>query len=98
MNKSDLVDLIIAELKQICEEINIDTSDIDNQTVLFGEGSIIDSMALVSLIIKIEEFVLETTGKEIDVIDEETIIIDSKTPLENAVTLAELVLKKSNEA
>ena len=98
MNKSDLVDLIIAELKQICEEINIDTSDIDNQTVLFGEGSIIDSMALVSLIVKVEEFVLETTGKEIDVIDEETIIIDSKTPLENAVTLAELVLKKSNEA
>ena len=98
MNKSDLVDLIIAELKQICEESNIDTSDIDNQTVLFGEGSIIDSMALVSLIVKVEEFVLETTGKEIDVIDEETIIIDSKTPLENAVTLAELVLKKSNEA
>jgi len=98
MNKSDLVDLIIAELKQICEESNIDTSDIDNQTVLFGGGSIIDSMALVSLIVKVEEFVLETTGKEIDVIDEETIIIDSKTPLENAVTLAELVLKKSNEA
>ena len=98
MNKSDLVDLIIAELKQICEESNIDTSDIDNQTVLFGGGSIIDSMALVSLIIKVEEFVLETTGKEIDVIDEETIIIDSKTQLENAVTLAELVLKKSNEA
>jgi len=98
MNKSDLVDLIIAELKQICEESNIDASDIDNQTVLFGGGSIIDSMALVSLIVKVEEFVLETTGKEIDVIDEETIIIDSKTPLENAVTLAELVLKKSNEA
>jgi hypothetical protein len=55
-------------------------------------------MALVSLIVKVEEFVLETTGKEIDVIDEETIIIDSKTPLENAATLAELVLKKSNEA
>jgi acyl carrier protein len=98
MNKSDLVDLIIAELKEICDESNIDTSDIDNQTVLFGGDSIIDSMALVGLIVKVEEYVLENTGKEIDVIDEETIIIDSKTPLENAVTLAELVLKKSNEA
>ena len=98
MNKNELIDVIVAELKELCEESNIDSSDVDSQTVLFGGGSIIDSLALVGLIVKVEEYVLEKTGKEIQVIDEETIITEGKSPLENAITLAELALVKSNEA
>jgi len=98
MNKTELLDVIVAELKELCNESNIDSSDVDSQTVLFGGGSIIDSLALVSLIVKVEEYVLEKTGKEIQVIDEETIITGGKSPLENAITLAELALVKLNEA
>ena len=96
MNKEKLIDVILTELKVICEENGIDSGDIDGDTMLFGGSALIDSLALVGLIIKVEEYVFEKTGKEIQVIDEEAIITDSTTPFKNAVTLAELVLEKLN--
>lgn len=94
MNKEKLIDVILTELKVICEENGIDSGDIDGDTMLFGGTALLDSLALVGLIIKVEEYVFEKTGKEIQVIDEEAIITDSTTPFQNAVTLAELVLAK----
>ena len=49
----------------------------------------------VDLIIKVEEHVLETTGKEIQVVDESAIITEGQTPFRNAETLAELTLTKA---
>lgn len=94
MNKEKLIDVILTELKVICEENGIDSSDIDGDTMLFGGTALIDSLALVGLIIKVEEHVFEKTGKEIQVIDEEAIVNDITTPFQNAVALAELVLAK----
>lgn len=94
MNKEKLIDVILTELKVICEESGLDSGDIDGDTMLFGGTALIDSLALVGLIIKVEEYVFEKTGKEIQVIDEEAIITDSTTPFQNAVTLAELVIVK----
>lgn len=96
MNKEQLIDVILTELKVICEESGIDAGHIDGDTMLFGGNALIDSLALVGLIIKVEEYVFEKTGKEIQVIDEEAIIGDGTTPFQNAVTLAELVLVKSH--
>ncbi len=96
MNKEKLIDVILAELKVICEENGIDSGDVDGDTMLFGGSALIDSLALVGLIIKVEEYVFENTGQEIQVIDEEAIITDNTTPFQNAVTLAELVLEKLN--
>jgi hypothetical protein len=94
MNKEKLIDVILTELKVICKENDIDSGYIDGDTMLFGGTALIDSLALVGLIIKVEEYVFENTGKEIQVIDEEAIITDSTTPFRNAVTLSELVLAK----
>jgi len=94
MNKEKLMDVILTELKVICEENGIGSGVIDGDTMLFGGTALIDSLALVGLIIKVEEYVFEKTGKEIQVIDEEAIITDSTTPFQNAFTLAELVLAK----
>ena len=96
MNKEQLIDVILLELKVLCEENGIEAGDIDRDTMLFGGTALIDSLALVGLIIKVEEYVFEKTGKEIQVIDEDAIITDSTTPFQNAVTLAELVLSKSH--
>lgn len=96
MNKEQLIDVILTELRVICEENGLDSGDINGDTMLFGGHALIDSLALVGLIIKVEEYVFEKTGKEIQVIDEEAIIDDSTTPFQNAVTLAELVLAKSH--
>jgi len=98
MNEAELIDVILAELKVICEENEIDAGPVDRETVLFGSGSIIDSLALVGLIIKVEEFIFERTGKEVQVIDEDAIITEGKTPFRNASTLAALAIAKSNAA
>lgn len=95
MDKAELIEVILTELKELCEENEIDASDVDSQTALFGSGSLIDSMALVSLIITVEEHVLEATGKEIQVVDESAIITEGQTPFRNAETLAELTLIKA---
>jgi hypothetical protein len=96
MNKEQLIDVILTELKVICEENGIDLANIDGDTMLFGGAALIDSLALVGLIIKVEEYVFEQSGKEIQVIDEEAIITSSTSPFQNAVALADLVLEKLN--
>ncbi len=94
MDREKLVSVIMQELQNICIENGIDNNNLTPKTMLFGEGSIIDSLALVGLVVKVEDFVLEETGKEIQVIDENAIISDSMTPFKNAESLAELALAK----
>lgn len=98
MDEATLIAVILDELKLACGELGIDTSAIDADTVLFGEGSLIDSMALVGLVIKLEEHVLASTGQEIQVIDDEAIIADGQTPFRNARSLAAHALRKAQAA
>ena len=95
MIKQELVDHILNELKDIYQEKDLDASKVNESTVLFGSSSDIDSLELVGLIVKVEDYILEKTGKEIQVIDEDS-IITGKTPFENATSLAELAIKKGN--
>ncbi len=94
MNRNDLISIIMEELNVICHENEINSKFLNEETMLFGSGSIIDSLSLVGLIIKVEEYVLDQTGKEIQVIDENAIITDGETPFKNANTLADLILSK----
>lgn len=98
MNETALITLILDELRLVCSELDIDATDLDADTVLFGDGSLIDSMALVGLIIKVEEHVLDTTGQEIQVIDDAAIIADGQTPFRSPRTLAAHVLAKTAAA
>jgi acyl carrier protein len=94
MDRTKLVAVIMEELHNICVENGIDNNNLTTKTMLFGDGSIIDSLALVGLVVKVEDFVMEETGKEIQVIDENAIISDTMTPFKNAETLADLALAK----
>lgn len=94
MTESDLVQLILDELRQVCADLGEDTTGLGADSVLFGDGSLIDSMALVGLIIKVEEHVLDSTGREIQVIDDDAIIADGQTPFRTPRTLAVHVLAK----
>lgn len=97
MNKEELIDVIVAELKVLCEENGVDPQLANRDAVLFGSGSIIDSLMLVGLVIKVEEYVMERTGKEVQIIDESAIITEGQTPFENPTTLAELALQRADE-
>jgi len=98
MNKAQLLAVILAELQVIFEEGGIGAGPVAADTVLFGDNSLIDSLALVGLIIKVEEYILEQTGREVQLIDEDAIINGSQTPFRHADALADLALLKSNAA
>jgi hypothetical protein len=96
MTEAELEQVILRELQAVCEENGIEGVVLDRHAVLFGDDSLIDSMALVGLIIKVEEHILETTGREIQVIDDDAIIADGQTPFRDVARLAAHALQKAN--
>ena len=97
MNKASLIETILAELKVIFHENNLEEKDLNEETILFGAGSAIDSLDLVGLIVKIEEHVLEKTNREIQIINEEAVISGGSTPFKTVASLAQLVMQKIDE-
>ena len=97
MNEEYLTDLIVTELKVIATENDLEISNIDSDTILFGVNSVVDSLDLVSLIVKVEEHIFDKTEKEIQIIDEDSVISDGKTPFKNAITLANVIVNKLRE-
>jgi hypothetical protein len=96
MNSIELINFIIKQLDEICIENEISIEGLDESTTLFGVESILDSLALVGLIVKLEEYIFEKTGKEIQIIEDTDIISDSESPFQNAKSLSDLVLTKLN--
>jgi len=82
-------------LKYVLEENSIKDVPIKDTTEIFGTKSIIDSLQLINLIVKIEEEVYEETGKEIIVVDDESIIVGN-SPFQTIQSLSEYILKKLN--
>ena len=85
--------MIISSLTIILEENNISNQTVNDETEIFGTKSIIDSLQLINLIVKIEDNIYESTGKEIVVVDD-TAIIGGNSPFQTVKSLSEFVYKK----
>jgi acyl carrier protein len=96
MNRNELINFIISQLDEICIENELSIEDLSENTTLFGTDSILDSLALVGLIVKLEEYIFEKTGKEIQIIEDTDIISNSESPFKNAKSLSDLILTKLN--
>lgn len=97
MNRDELINIALVELKNICEEDNIDTTNFNSETVLFGSEGVIDSLGLIALVVKIEDYVAENSNKEIQIIDENAIVLDGQPLFKNLSMLVDLALAKLNE-
>ena len=80
-------------LISVLDENGIKNTSVDDNTEIFGSKSIIDSLQLISLIVKIEEDVYDQIGKEIIVVDEAAVIIGN-SPFQTVKSLTEFVYKK----
>ena len=58
MSEEYLVYLIVNELKLILTEKDLGPENVNQETTLFGENSVLDSLDLVSLLVKVEEHIL----------------------------------------
>ncbi len=63
--------------------------DVDNDTVLFGDGAILDSMGLVNIVIDVESAFLDK-GYEIS-LTSETAMSRRQSPFRNISTLSEFI-------
>ena len=96
--KLDSVKKIVMDgLNYVLIENDVKNILVDENTEIFGSKSIIDSLQLINLIVKIEEDVYDQSGKEIIVVDDEAIIIGN-SPFQTVQSLAEFVHKKVESA
>jgi hypothetical protein len=75
--------------------------EVNSETPLFGANSLLDSSALVSLLVEVEQQINDAVGTEILVADERA-MSQKRSPFRNIGTLAEyvvmLLLEKSDGA
>ena len=93
MDLNQIKDIIKSSIKSVFEQDDIQNIVINDETEIFGSKSIIDSLQLVNLIVKIEAEVFEQIGEEIIVVDDDAIIAEN-SPFETIQSLSEFVYKK----
>ena len=96
MELNSVKKIVIDSLMSVLDENGIKNISVDDNTEIFGSKSIIDSLQLISLIVKIEEDVYDQVGKEIIVVDEAAVIIGN-SPFQTVKSLTEFVYKKISE-
>jgi len=69
---------------------HLELSEVDENTVIFGKESELDSLGLVSLLVDIEEKVFDEMGKEI-VIASDRAMSQSRSPFSTVETLSNFV-------
>ena len=74
MKEKVILETVIESIKEVLEEFNEPTHDIKNDTVISGDGGILDSLGLVSLIVKLEEIIFTGQGKDIQIVDEDVLL------------------------
>ena len=97
MDLDQIRNVIKNNLKSVFEENDIQNVTINDETEIFGTKSVIDSLQLVNLIVKIETELYDQTGEEIIVVDDEAIIIGN-SPFQTVKSLSEFVYKKIESA
>lgn len=72
--KDQLLTFIVETAKSIAEEQGIEVSStLDESTRLFGDGGLLDSLALVSLVIAVEQGIEEKYGVRVEIADDKAL-------------------------
>jgi acyl carrier protein len=94
MNEINVVNLVIASINEILSEENEDASEpvpqIEPSTILLGKTGILDSHALVSAIVNIEEKLNDDHALDIVIADERA-MSQEKSPFRTVNSLAEYI-------
>ena len=94
MNEINVVDLVMASITEILSEENEEGSepspDMEPSTILLGKTGVLDSHALVSAIVNIEEKLCDDYGFDIVLADERA-MSQEKSPFRTVNSLAEYI-------
>lgn len=85
-----IIRVILASLKQTRRRLKHPVEASSAETVLYGPGSTLDSMGLVTLLVDIEQRVEETLGRPVSLMDEQA-LSQSRSPFRTVSSLAEYI-------
>lgn len=86
--QDEIVDLILESIKELGSEESWEIGDVDVDTKLFGEGGILDSMALVTLVVAVEQEIEDKYEQAVSLADEKA-MSQSRSPYRSVSRLAE---------
>lgn len=94
MKLDELTQLIIDTTRAIAEEQNLEIDDgLSSQTRLFGSKGLMDSLALVSLVIAVEQGIEERFGVNIELADDKA-LSQKNSPYRSIGTLADYAMSQ----
>ncbi|MBW2663333.1 MAG: hypothetical protein JRD93_15440 [Deltaproteobacteria bacterium] len=89
--EESILDIILKSLKEITEFSNNNVScELDQGSVIFGPGGLLDSMGLVTLITDLEEKLEDEFGVSLILADERA-MSQKKTPFRTVSSLAQYI-------
>lgn len=95
--KGEMMDIVIEMTKEILKAEGIVFDELDEQTKLYGEGGMLDSMQIVSLVVAIEQEIEDRYGRPVALADEKA-LSRSASPYRNVDTLAEYAAEAAGAA
>lgn len=84
----ELLQLIVAAVREVGQEQGLEVGDtLGPDTRLFGEGGLLDSLALVSLVIGVSQAIEDRFGAQVDLADDKA-LSQKNSPYRTIGTLA----------
>jgi acyl carrier protein len=97
MNKEKVLEVVIENVKNLIDTYPIDQQfEINEDTILFGNESLIDSLSLVTVIVDLETAFANDYDKEISLTDDRA-MTRKISPFDTINTLVEYIVELSNE-
>ena len=93
MNKDQLVIVIKNAVASILHSKDLQPNYLSEDTEIFGAGSQIDSLDLVTVVVAIEQAIIENTGRQITLVDEQSLMSED-SPFRTISTLAKLAMER----
>lgn len=97
MNKSEIFQVLEMQLKTLNDSLPENQKfSVSHETVLFGRGSSIDSMSLVSVIVDIETYFLDEHNLDVCITDDRAMTREI-SPFDNVNNLVDYLYEIINE-
>jgi acyl carrier protein len=97
MTKQEITTIVINQIEQLNDTFTFDQKIVVNQnTVLFGNGSSIDSLSLVSVIVDLEMLFSDEHGYDISLTDDRAMTREIN-PFDSVASLVDFIFEIINE-
>ena len=97
MKKDEIYKIVESQLNELNNTLPEDQRfSVSKDTILFGRGSSIDSMSLVSVIVDLESFFFDEKGLEISLTDDKAMTREI-SPFDNVNNLVDYLLEVINQ-